>query len=103
MDCSRLLPAKARLAAIMKKAPVAAPLRGTEETWLIERPFRNQFPQGYGKSRRCHARPENGCGRRQASVGPVLFHPDYTVGCGIAPDLLTPRTVQSEGARGLGV
>ena len=35
VDCSRLLPAKARLAAIMKKAPVAAPLRGTEETWLM--------------------------------------------------------------------
>jgi hypothetical protein len=29
----------------------------------------------------------DGAGR--ASVDPVLFHPDYTVGPGITPDLLT--------------
>ena len=32
---------------------------------------------------------------------PVLFHPDYTVGPGITPDLLTPWTTWSKGARGL--
>ncbi|MDF2982483.1 MAG: hypothetical protein K0Q69_2255 [Devosia sp.] len=26
----------------------------------------------------------------RASVNPVLFHPDYTVGSGVTPDLLTP-------------
>ena len=25
----------------------------------------------------------------RASVNPVLFHPDYTVGSGVTPDLLT--------------
>jgi hypothetical protein len=27
----------------------------------------------------------------RASVNPVLFHPDYTVGSGVTPDLLTLR------------
>jgi len=43
-----------------------------------------------------------GYGRGRASVGPVLFHPDYTVGSGVTPDLLTFRT-WSESARGLGI
>ncbi len=38
-----------------------------------------------------------------SSVGPVLFHPDYTVGSGVTPDLLTLGTQKSKGARGLGV
>ncbi len=32
----------------------------------------------------------------------ILFHPDYTVGSGITPDLLTPPSLSWEGARGLG-
>ena len=33
--------------------------------------------------------PKWGADAGIASVGPVLFHPDYTVGSGITPDLLT--------------
>jgi hypothetical protein len=35
----------------------------------------------------------NGAGR--ASADPVLFHPDYTVGPGITPDLLTHPAEES--------
>lgn len=31
----------------------------------------------------------------------VLLHPDYTVGSGMAPDLLTLLPVKAQGARGL--
>jgi len=47
------------------------------------------------------ARRPAGGGERRRGVGPVLFHPDYTVGPGIAPDLLTSPMLES--ARGLGV
>jgi hypothetical protein len=44
-----------------------------------------------------------GNGRRPAAFGPVLFHPDYTVGSGITPDLLTPRTCGPKALAGLGI
>ena len=37
----------------------------------------------------------------RASVNPVLFHPDYTVGPGITPDLLTLR-IAPEALAGFG-
>ena len=39
----------------------------------------------------CDARPERDTGCRRGSAEPVLFHPDYTVGLGITPNLLTLR------------
>jgi hypothetical protein len=78
----------------MNAAPVAAELVD-EEIWLIVDPFRNQFPQGVtgigdGKWRpaRMVGSPKWADAGKPAR-GPVLFHPDYTVGSGITPDLLT--------------
>ena len=43
-------------------------------------------------------------GRVGAVVLLILFHPDYTVGPGITPDLLTHGfLLETRGARGLGV
>ncbi len=39
----------------------------------------------------------------KARSGPVLYHPDYTVGSGIEPDLLTPTFVERSRASGLPV
>jgi len=41
----------------------------------------------------------SGAGR--ASADPVLFHPDYTVGPGITPDLLTHAPGQDPGSLAL--
>src|SRR5690606_776060 len=78
-----LVMAKVSPAPSMKIAPSKGALEA-EESWFIWRPFRNQFPQGYGKALRPAARATG------STLHPVLFHPDYTVGSGITPDLLTP-------------
>src|SRR5690606_643470 len=90
-DCSTLLPAKARLAETMKRAPIAAPLWEAEESWLIIDPFRNQFPQGYGDRGPKRPPPAMGSGAQIGPLNPFSFIRTMTVGSGIAPDLLSRR------------
>src|SRR5690606_296406 len=72
-DCSTLEPAKAMAAVTIRIAPVVAPLWEAEETWLIDRPFRNQFPQGYGKSRRQPGRTWNRADADKPALVPFSF------------------------------
>ena len=46
--------------------------------------------------------PNWGVDAGRTSAKPVLFHPDYTVGPGITPDLLTPG-IASEALAGFGI
>ncbi len=64
---------------------------------------------GYDERPLHHARhgspPRNGDGpgdSGRSRVNPVLFHPDYTVGSGLSPDLLTFRLWRPEALAGSG-
>ena len=70
-----LVMAKVMPAPTMNAAPRTGAW-GREEIWFICRPFRNQFPQGYGRRHRERSAPSKDIGTRQGAI-PVLSHPDY--------------------------
>src|SRR5690606_35315786 len=94
-----LIVAKVSPAPSMNTAPsIGAWL--AEEIWFIGRPFRNQFPQGYGRRRSLRPASQTGITGVRKTRYPVLSHPDCNRRLRNRTESADPRG-RTRGARGL--